>query len=656
MKKIFIPLLVLLFATLYAEAQSEKALKKQAKQMLKYKEYHDALELYLKLDSISPNNPEYNLKIGICYLHSSYNRKALPYLETAYKLGAKDKNLEFYMGRAYHLHHRFDEAMAHYAKAKHGVDMVKHDAKIKNMNRYQEMCRYGKELMQAPVQVKIENIGPIVNSEFPDFVPVVSADESVLIFTSRRPNTTGGLIEEATKQFHEDIYVSYKDKNGEWSEPRHIEGNINEDGHDATISLSADGQKLFIYKHINQGDIFVSDLVGDRWSEPQPLPEGINTKYYEPSASISPDEKILFFSSDRPGGYGGTDIYYSLKKPNGHWTEPVNCGRAVNTEFNDDAPFVHADGKTLYFSSQGHNCMGGYDIFTSTFTTKDMKFHAPVNLGYPINTADDDIFFVWSADGTRGYFSSFRQDSHGEKDIYVMTRPAPKVSLIVLKGKVFGKDDQLPVGTMIQVIDNETEEVISVFNSNSSSGKYIVLLEPGKNYGLYIEQPGFLPYSDNVYVPEKNEFYEVVKDMYLERLVVGSMSNLKNVFFDHDKATLRPESHIELDKVFKLIKDNPDMYFEVAGHTDSVGTNDYNHKLSQERAKAVVDYLIKKGIEASRLYPVGYGEDFFVAPNATPEGRQLNRRTELIVIKKPADAQGYDHTHGFYHSKMKQMK
>lgn len=634
---------ILALLPLFVAAQGSKT-EKQAKDLFKYADYRDAQPLYKKLQEQQPDNPEFLAKYAICCLHSDYKRDALPFL-----LRAKDKNyngdnIDYYLGKAFHLNHEFDKAISYFEKAKKGFDFSRDEKELKNINQQIQMCLYGKELVKAPVKVEIVNLGSYVNTNFPDFVPIVSADETTLIFTSRRSNTTGGQIEEETNHYYEDIYISHKNVQGEWDEPVQLSHNTN--GHDACVSLSHQGDKLFIYRHENNGDIYQSVLKGKDWSKPQPLQNGINTKYSETSLSMSPDEKIIFFSSDRPGGLGGFDIYFSIQDTLGNWGAPVNAGPAINTPNDEDAPFVHADGKTLYFSSKGHNSMGGYDIFTSSYNIKEKFFTAPVNVGYPINTADDDIFFVWSIDGKRAYFSSVREDGFGEKDLYMLTRAIAEVPLIVVKGIVSNKADLNPVGANVKVYDNDTKELIQEFESNSSSGKYLVPLPPGKNYQLSVEMKGFLPYSENVYVPNMNEFFELEKDISLEPLKTGSIANLRNVFFDLDKATLRPESFIELDRFVRFMKEHPDLYFEVAGHTDSIGTNEYNYKLSDSRAHSVAKYLIEKGINKDRMIPVGYGEDYSVAANKSEEGRQLNRRTEIIIIDKPKAL--YTRKEGFY--------
>lgn len=659
-------LMTLLVSTFSVFAQNDKEfkkLRKEADKYFSYEDYETALEKFKELYKTIPDEGKLNYEIGICYIHSHHQEKALEYFEKAKKAGFESEadpefylkstigkwvsdDLDFNLARAYHLHHNFKKAIEVYREYENKINSLKtHDASHNNteiLDKFIAECESGLELIKNPLNVIIESLGDTINSEYPDYVPVLSADETTLIFTSRRPNTTGGQLDPTDEeQYMEDIYISEKDNNGRWSEPKHISKNINTTEHDACIGLSPDGQQLFIYKndHHNTGNIYVSNLEGSEWSVPEKMPEGINGKHsWEGSASISADENMLFFTSNREGGYGGKDIYWVRKLPSGKWAVPQNMGKHINTKYDEDSPFIHVDGKTLYYSSKGWNSMGGFDIFKTTYNEATREWSDPVNLGYPINSSDDDIFFVFTADGKRAYFSSHHEDSKGEQDLYVMHYPVKKQSaLIVLKGKVTVKDTKKPISSVITVTDNATGNVVGVYNSNSFSGKYLAILKPGKNYGISASADGYLPFSHNINLPDSNKYYEETLDIELQPLTPGSVLVLNNVFFDYDKSDLKDISFHELDKYVKLLKERPTLYVEIAGHTDSRGNDDYNQTLSEDRAKAVVDYLVEKGVERKRLNATGYGEKHPVKPNDkedgsdNPDGRAMNRRTELII-------------------------
>jgi outer membrane protein OmpA-like peptidoglycan-associated protein/tetratricopeptide (TPR) repeat protein len=637
-----------------AQDLSHKDLEKTGKAYFINERYSEALHWYLKVDSMKPGNDQVSARIGICYLHTEFKFKALPYLEKGQKAGYNKDNIDFYLGRAYHLNHRFEDAILSYERSRKQLKANdEYDLKkMKAAEKAIEMCRSGIELMKNPIDVKIENLGNKINSKYPEYAPVISADETVLIFTSCRPNTTGGKKDDSNHYF-EDIYLSVKDTNGLWSAPVNMGSNTNTAGHDANLGLSPDGQQLFMYRN---EDIYFSKLEGSKWSLPQKMPPAINNpKSRESSASINSDEKILFFSSDRPGGLGGLDIYVTKKLPNKQWGPAKNLGPAINTPFDDDAPFIHPDGKTLYFSSKGHNSMGGFDIFTIQYDSGADSLNNLANAGYPINTADDDIFFVWSADGTRAYFSSLRSgDNYGEKDIYVLNRPKTNISLIVLKGKVFSKDNGRPLASTLTVTDNEINKVIGVYYSNSYTGKYTLLLPPGKNYGISVEADKHLNRSENVDIPYKEEYFEIVKDIVMEPLQTGSLTVLNNVFFDFGKSDLKKESTGELERVVKLLKENNSLLIEIAGHTDNIGNENDNHILSENRVFSVINYIVSQGIDSKRLCGKGYGEKFPVAANDSETGRQKNRRTEMIIIDAMKSGEPVMLTcEGYYYSRQK---
>jgi outer membrane protein OmpA-like peptidoglycan-associated protein len=377
---------------------------------------------------------------------------------------------------------------------------------------------------------------------------------------------------------------------------------------------------------------------------------------------MTADGNTIFFSSNRPGGLGGLDIYVSSKDAKGNWGEAVNLGAPINTPYDDDAPFIHPDGQNLYFSSRGHAGMGGYDIYRCSMEGNG-RWSQPENVGYPINTAGDDTYFVLSADNKHGYYASAKEGGLGEKDIYIISMPkretlaaatgsAIKVerkievknipinqpaikqtagSTTILKGYITDAFTKTPLEAEIVLVNNENSETISEQVSDSV-GFYKTVMLSGKNYGFSVQKEGYLFHSENYDIPASEGFQEVTLNVELKKVSVGSRIILRNIFFDFDKATLKKESTTELKKLLAIMNDVPNLKIEISGHTDSKGSADYNKKLSERRAKAVVDYLVAKGVSSDRLRYAGYGMDRPLVSNDDETGRQLNRRTEFEII------------------------
>ncbi len=640
--------------------------------------YRKALPLLYKAYKFNPNNALLNYKIGRCYIvNPVFKEEAVPHLEKAIKLNPNvARDVHYYLGKAFHLKMEFDKAIREF-KIHKTVLSAKNIAELEDVNKRIEECKTAKKLIAKPVRVFIDNFGRPVNSKYPEYGAIISADESVMMFTSRRNTSTGAdKMPEGSTDYFEDIYVTKK-IDGKWTSPENMGKPINTEGHDATCAVAPDAQSMIIYKDDKgDGNLYECKLVGTTWSKPKKMSKNINTKYHESSASYSSDGKQLYFVSNKPGGFGNHDMYVTTwNKEKEEWGEAKNLGPTVNTKYNEEAVLIHPDGKTLYFSSQGHKTMGGYDIFKST-KQDDGSWSEPVNLGYPINTVDDDVFFVINASGRRGYYSSFKTDGFGEKDIYMITFLGPekpfqlssednllasvakpvsekviekKVDALtkritILKGVVRDHKTLKPVGSSIELIDVEENKTLAIFESNTNTGKYLVSLPSGKNYGLIVRKEGYLFHSENFNIPETAAYQEVEKNIDLKRIEVGSSIILKNIFYDYNKATLRNASKNELDRLTKLLNENPTLKIELSAHTDSRGSNKYNEELSQRRAQSCVDYLINKGISKSRLVSKGYGETKLIISDAEiakmkfkedkEAAHQQNRRTEFKILSK----------------------
>jgi outer membrane protein OmpA-like peptidoglycan-associated protein len=612
-----------------------------------------AIPIFLKLYKKDTTNANLAFKLGVCYQSSRrykdecvyYFNKAASSVSANYKGGSyKEKKAPVlaikYLGDAYHLNYEFDKAIKTYEQFIAVMKQNKIEGKVVIAEAVQEieMCKTGKILVASPINIKIETLGNNLNSTYADYAPVISADQNTIFFTTTRVETKGNIKDDGGNNT-EDIYMSNK-INSVWSVAKSIGAPISTEGHEATVGISADGQTILIYKDDNgDGNIYSTSLNGDVWGVPIKLNENINSKHWEPSAAISADGSKLYFTSNKPGGFGGSDLYTSNRLPNGEWGKSENMGAAINTIYDEDGPFIHPDGVTLAFSSNGHSSMGGFDIFTSTRSVSGVWTN-PANVGFPINTTDDDIYYVLSPDNKTAYFSSFREGGIGEKDIYsakfVDRKETP---LTLMKGNVIDESGAAAKNIEITVTDNETEVVLGVYKANSLTGQFMYILTPGKNYNITYHSPGHLFYSENMEISLKTNYYEIFKPIVLDPIVVGSKITLNNIFFDFDKANLRPTSNVEIKNLVMLLKANPNMKVEIAGHTDSKGTEDYNQKLSEDRAQAVVDRLFANGISVEQMKAKGYGKTMPVAANKNKDGsddadgRQLNRRVELQIIE-----------------------
>jgi outer membrane protein OmpA-like peptidoglycan-associated protein len=603
---------------------------------------------------------EANFFLGLCYLKVGEGGNGLPYMQKVYELDKEYyPEIEYMMGQCAEDANQFDVALKYYDNFLK-VEGVKKEVKIyEEVNRHIDICTNAKKLTSNPVKAKIENLGPIVNSIFPDYGPVITADESILIFTSRREGNIGkktaSYLDQEEEFPLEDIYQCTK-VDGKWSEPKNLGTPVNTIENDAAVALSPDGSQLFLYKDSQEGDIYLSKKKGKEWSEPQSLGENINgAKSSEQSCSITGDGKTLYFSSNRPGGYGGLDIWKS-QLIKGKWSDPINMGPKINTKEDEDSPFIHPDGQTLYYSTKGKFTMGGYDIVKTTLDKSG--WGEPVNLGYPINSVQNDIYFVLSADNKHGYYASFKEGGYGKHDLYRITMPEEKPKdmagasassaaegkniaqgfnaknnskVTLLKGAITDGAKKDAMEATVSLINNQTGQKISEVNSNSATGSYLVILPAGKNYGITITKPGYLFHSENFDIPDTARYQEVIRNISLYKPQAGVKIALRNVFFEFDKAVLKSESFLELDRLRKELLEFPNMKIEISGHTDNKGSADYNKKLCKSRAKAVLDYLVKKGISPDRMSFEGYGFDKPIAPNDNEANRQMNRRIEYEI-------------------------
>ncbi len=634
-----------------------------------YKNFRDALSPLMEAQKFNPKNARLNYMLGfIWFISDPSNPETLKFFETVIKLDGEVEPDDYYwLAWAYHLNDKWDLAIQYYkVYLAHIQAKGKNPYEIDDVNKKIAECNVGKELSAKPERVFVDNLGSEVNTSWPDYGPSITADEETVIFTARRDNSTGGKRDDGDNGYYEDVYVSYK-KNGKWQTSTQLSKNVNSDGHDAAAGLSPDGSKLYVYRHSGKdgGDLYESTLFGADWEAPVHMNKNINTRYHESSVSTSFDGKRLYFVSDKESGLGDRDIYYSDMDVKGEWGPAKNIGSMINTKYGEEAVFMHPDGVTMYFSSKGHNTMGGYDIFKTTLAPNGL-WSKPVNLGYPINGPDDDVFFVVSGSGSRAYFASAKTGGFGDKDLYRITFLGPEktpllnssdqliamranpvsnlkvenevevkmAKVTILKGVVTDAKTNQPLESAIELVDNDKNVVIATFKSNSATGKYLVTLPSGKNYGLAVKRDGYLFHSENFNLPEGADYQEFTKDVALKKIEIGSIIVLKNIFFDFDKATIRPESANELERLIKLLNDNPTIKIELGSHTDSKGSDEYNMKLSDSRSNSVVSYLIGKGISASRLVAKGYGETKPIDTNDTDEGRQNNRRTEFKILEK----------------------
>ena len=470
------------------------------------------------------------------------------------------------------------------------------------------------------------NMGEEINSAESEYFPSIPVESDKLVFTRK------------LNRMNEDFYGSIK-KDDRWTSSRPLPGNINTPQNEGAQSISQDATVL-VFTGCNRPDgyggcdIYLSYITKEGWSEAINMGSNINTEHWDSQPSLSPDKRSLYFASNRPGGFGGSDLYVSHLQANGKWGKPENLGPQINTAGEETSPFIHADNQTLYFSSNTLPGYGEADLFLVR-KGNDGKWSAPENLGYPINTIDHEGTLFIAADGKTAYYASDRSDSKGGLDIYSfeLREDIRPFKTLWVKGKVFDKNTNAGLPSAVELIDLATKQVISKVQTDET-GNYLITLPVGKDYAFNVNRRGYLFFSDNYSFKNKAPDSTYVKNIPLQPIEANAAIVLKNIFFDVNKFDLKSESQVELDKVVQLLQENPTVRIQIEGHTDNVGTAADNLKLSENRAKSVVSFIVSKGIDPKRLTAKGFGATKPVAENTSEENRAANRRTELKIISK----------------------
>lgn len=637
----FLNCILFLFLCLSASAQyttkSGRAIKfyEEAENYFKVRRFDEGMEMLMKALQIDPDFAEASYKMAVtAQLFQDHSRANDYFLQTIKTAPDNEK----FKGAYYHL--------AVYAIKKGNYPSAKKYAEkflsakpsvtqfIKTAKKIVIDCNYALEGVKKPLNFKSKALGDSLNQFYAQYFPVLTGDGSILIFTARDQPPNNSLDSD------ENIFYS-KLVNSRWGKPRSLSSNINSYENEGTASISADGKTLVftscdIRGRINLGqcDLYISTKTGDEWSTPVNLGSNINSAAWESQPSLSADGRALYFISNRSGGKGNRDIWVSYKNDQGEWSPAINVSE-VNTDGEEVSPFIHPNNRSLFFGSNGYPGYGGYDLYKSELNVE--KWSEPENLGYPINTYEDQLALFITADWKKGYYSieELQDNKYLSSKINEMEVPEslkPKNRSNYVKGIVYDSKTKAPVDAKIELFDISNNKKQASTASDPQNGNYLLVLNQGAQYALGVTKKGYAFKSLTFNYQEEKDMEPLVFDIFLDPIAKGTTFRLNNIFFDYNKYELKETSRVELDELVSYMQSNAEIKGEISGHTDNIGDPKGNLTLSMNRAKAVYDFLIKAGIDPKRLTFKGYGATQPDAPNDTEEGRAKNRRIEFKIL------------------------
>lgn len=620
---------ILLSVTLAASAQvydtkSKAAIKlyQQSGMAMSTREKIELLEKAIAKDKMFS---QAYFQLALTHLNAGNYELMVSTMETIYELRPDDDMVKLRMAEAYYRNGQYQEAVDVYDGISAGFK-----ERARNLgSRYKTALN----LYRNPVKMQPRRVDG-VSTRYNDYFASITADGSMMSTTVLAPieNYAGD------ERLQEDIYVSYSKPDGTWSFSRPIDDNLNTPDNEGSQSFSADGRYMFFVScnnpdNIGSCDIYYAIRQGRRWSNPINLGAPANTEYWESNPYMAPSGEELYFVTNRPGGLGKRDIWkVKIRIKRDGTLEPYDAqplGSPINTEDDEYAPFMHADGETFYFSSNGHEGMGGSDIFVTRINSSGQVTMAPKNLGYPINTNGDESGFVVNGEGTRGYYASDRidPDSDTKLDIYEITLPEPArpAKMLYSPGRVYDASNGRPLQAYVEVFDQSSNRKYFESTSDRSNGEFVVFLPEKGSYGFSVRQSGYLFYTEEI----SKAGDSIVAA--LQPIISGSTMTVENLFFDTDKDEILPTSYAVIEHLYQFLRTNTKIKIEIVGHTDNVGQVAHNNDLSLRRAEALKNALVRKGISASRIETRGAGSSQPIADNSTEEGRARNRRVEVVI-------------------------
>jgi outer membrane protein OmpA-like peptidoglycan-associated protein len=623
---------------LSANKKAQKLYEKAQEQTTKSIE--EAIKTYQEAIAVDTTFAEAHWRLGLLYDTQLKRDNALFHFEQALRL---KPNAPYFlsiiqtMGNYYLRKGIYNKALFYFEQY---LSLIKTDnMKARQVRLQAEKCRFAQTTIQAPLPWKVAPLDTKFNNKTFQSFAVLTADQETMVFTEMNKN--------------EDLMISHWEDN-EWTSPQSISDKINTYENEGTCSISADGRTMVFTSCNRRGsfggcDLYFSQKAGEQWSIPENMGKQINTTWWESQPSLSADGQRLYFSSDRPKGQGNKDLWMSDLDSLGQWSIPQNLGASINTPYDEIAPFIHANGTTLFFSSDGHLGLGGQDFFMTELLSSSShqmtKLASPVNLGYPLNDYEDQVGLFIVADNKKGYYTSDNRAEGYHENSFEPNRKLQINTILIpnsvaqrfkacnyLKGKVKNAVSGKPVAAAIELYALGSKQKIATFQSDEQTGEYLSVLHSGGEYGVYINAQGYLFKSLTFnYTQQQNPFGKVL-DILLEPIQKDKQEVLNNIYFATGQYVLEDKSKVALDKLSQLLKDNPSLKIEIAGHTDDRGKDIDNQKLSLQRAKAVVEYLLKTGIATERLTYQGYGKARPLVPNITEEDRSINRRIEMKVL------------------------